>query len=121
MRRMVACVCSAAFVAVVLSSAQASEYEVLVPLSGAARTEAEADADFGRVKGFDSRRPVFTVGVFNMFADELVAQEVELDRPFESVRFIDCRGRLEGNKVILESVPAWSFAGFEVRDSVRKD
>lgn len=62
------------------------------------------------------------VGVFNMFADELVDQVVELDRPFASAHFVNCRGRLEGGRVILESVPAWTFAGFEVsgNDSGRR-
>jgi len=55
------------------------------------------------------------VGVFNMSADELVDQPVELDRPYGMVRFINCTGRLDGSRVILEYVPAWSFAGFELK------
>ena len=55
------------------------------------------------------------VGVFNMYADELIDQPVEIDREFAEVRFINCTGRIEGKRVILKSVPAWSFAGFEVK------
>ena len=54
------------------------------------------------------------VGVFNMSADELVDQEVRMDRSYKTVRFINCQGRLDGDRVRLESVPAWSFAGIEL-------
>ena len=55
-----------------------------------------------------------SVAVFNCFSDALVDAPVELDREFGRVEFVNCRGRLEGRRVILDEVPAYGFAAFTV-------
>lgn len=55
-----------------------------------------------------------SVAVFNCFTDALVDAPVELDREFAHVEFVNCRGRLEGCRVILDEVPAYGFAAFTV-------
>jgi len=56
------------------------------------------------------------VGLWNCFADEIIAPTVTLDSVYASVRFIGgARGHIEGNRVILETdIPAHAFAGFVV-------
>lgn len=61
--------------------------------------------------GLDGSR---SVAVFNCFADSLVDAAVELDREFERVEFVNCRGRMDGRRVILDEVPAYGFAAFTV-------
>lgn len=55
------------------------------------------------------------VGLWNLFADEMLAPVVELDEPYASVEFINCSGRVEGNRVYLTDIAPYSFVGFEVR------
>mgnify|MGYP004513792937 CR=1 FL=1 len=56
-----------------------------------------------------------SVGLWNIFADEIFEPVIELDREYSEIEFINCRGRLEGNKVILSDMAPFSFAGFEVK------
>ena len=42
----------------------------------------------------------------NYYAEDAV---IELTIPCASAEFIGCAGRLEGDKVILDHVPAWGF------------
>lgn len=60
------------------------------------------------------------VGLWNCFADEVIAPVVELDRPYARVSFLGCKGRLEGSRVILEDIPAWKFAGFVVSEPAER-
>ena len=55
------------------------------------------------------------VGLWNFFADPTLFTTVELDRKYRSVEFVNCSGRLEGNRVILSEIPPFGFAAFEVR------
>lgn len=57
------------------------------------------------------------VGLWNCFADEIIAPVVTLDRAYAEVRFIGgARGHLEGDRVIFETdIPAHAFAGFVVK------
>lgn len=55
-----------------------------------------------------------SVAVLNCFTDALVDAPIELDRAFDRVEFVNCRGRLEGSRVILDDVPAYGFAAFTV-------
>ena len=61
--------------------------------------------------GLDGSR---SVAVFNCFSDALVDAPVELDREFAHAEFVNCRGRLEGRRVVLDEVPAYGFAAFTV-------
>ena len=55
-----------------------------------------------------------SVAVLNCFSDALVDAPIQLDREFARAEFVNCRGRLEGNRIILDEVPAYGFAAFTV-------
>lgn len=55
------------------------------------------------------------VGLWNIFADKISDHVITLDRPYNAIEFINCSGRIEGNKVYLTEIPAFEFAGFEVK------
>ncbi|MBQ2701640.1 MAG: hypothetical protein IJF64_01515 [Clostridia bacterium] len=54
------------------------------------------------------------VWIGNFFTDECMNTTVTLDKAYTNVKFINCNGRLEGDKVILDSVPPYASVGFEV-------
>ena len=56
-----------------------------------------------------------TVGLWNIFDDIAFEPVVELAEEYREISFINCTGRLDGNKVYLSDIPAYEFAGFEVR------
>ena len=55
------------------------------------------------------------VGLWNFFADIAVNPVVELARNYNEIIFINCKGSLDGDKVYLQDIPAYGFAGFEVK------
>ena len=55
------------------------------------------------------------VWIGNFFADECMNTTVVLDRAYQEIAFINCSGRLNGNKVELDSVAPFASVGFEVR------
>ncbi len=57
-----------------------------------------------------------SVGLWNFFADIAMEPVVELAQSYESIRFIQCDGRLERNRVVLTDIPAFGFAGFTVEN-----
>ncbi len=54
------------------------------------------------------------VGLWNCFADDATDPVVELDKEYTAVRFVNCTGRLHGDRVSLADIPPFGFAGFEV-------
>ncbi len=54
------------------------------------------------------------VGLWNIFADTVINPVVELDESYKEISFINCTGRIEGDKVYLSDISPFSFAGFEV-------
>ncbi|MBP0990839.1 MAG: hypothetical protein J5874_06665 [Oscillospiraceae bacterium] len=54
------------------------------------------------------------VGLWNFFADTAVDPVVELDGAYDEIKFINCGGKLENNKVYLNDISPFAFAGFEV-------
>lgn len=54
------------------------------------------------------------VGLWNFFADTAFSPEVHFERTYSSIKFINCAGRLEKNKVYLSDIAPYGFAGFEV-------
>ncbi len=55
------------------------------------------------------------VGLWNTFYDEIYEPVVTLDMEYSDIEFINCTGRIEGNKVYLSPISALTFAGFEVK------
>lgn len=57
-----------------------------------------------------------TVGLWNFFPDIVFTPEIRLSKNYTDIEFINCEGRLEENRVILSDIPAFGFAGFEVKE-----
>lgn len=56
-----------------------------------------------------------TVGLWNLFPDEIFEPVIELDREYSGIEFINCSGRLCKDQVLLEGeIPPYGFAGFEL-------
>ncbi len=55
------------------------------------------------------------VGLWNIFADSIYEPKVELNDNYSQIEFINCTGKLEGNKVLLSEIPPFKFAGFTVK------
>ncbi len=51
----------------------------------------------------------------NIFEDDVFEGVFELDKEYKDVRFINCTGRLEGDKVIIDKIHPFSMAAFEVK------
>ena len=54
------------------------------------------------------------VGLWNFFADEAFDFTVELSESYSKIKFLNCEGSLDGNKVTVKSIPAFEFGFFEV-------
>lgn len=55
-----------------------------------------------------------SVLLVNIFMDEMDAPVVTLDAQYSKIRFINCNGVLDKDKVFLDEVAAFGFAAFEV-------
>ena len=55
-----------------------------------------------------------SVGLWNFFADIAISPVVELGKTYSDIRFINCNGRLENDKVYLDDIIPFSFVGFEL-------
>lgn len=56
-----------------------------------------------------------SVGLWNMFADSIHQPIIKLNKKYKEITFINCNGRLDGDKVYLSEMSAFTFAGFEVK------
>ena len=56
-----------------------------------------------------------SVSLSNVHLDDVIEAEIRLDRAYESIRFVNCAGKLEGDRVIIDHIPPYGFAAFEVR------
>jgi hypothetical protein len=56
-----------------------------------------------------------SVLLLNHFMDELIAPEIRLDRAYSEIRFVNCTGKLDGDKVILSDVMPYGIAAFCVK------
>ena len=54
------------------------------------------------------------VGIWNFFADTAIEPVVQLGESYDDIKFINCGGRLENDKVYLNDIDPFAFAGFEV-------
>ena len=55
------------------------------------------------------------VGLWNFFADTAIEPMVELAESYSEIEFLNCHGKLSGNKVYLSDIPPFGFAGFTVK------
>lgn len=56
-----------------------------------------------------------TVGLWNFCIDPVLQPVVELSREYEAIEFINCDGKLNGDKVVLSQIAPYGFAAFTVR------
>ena len=55
------------------------------------------------------------IGLWNHFIDPILKPIIELGEKYSSVRFLNCNGRLDGDKVILDQpINAYAFAFIEL-------
>ena len=54
------------------------------------------------------------VGLWNMFADSVLDGVVELDAPAGEVEFFNCTGRKDGDRVVIDEIPPFAFAGIRI-------
>lgn len=55
------------------------------------------------------------VGLWNIFPDRIFEPVVELDKKYSRIEFINCKGSLNSNKVIIDGdIQSFTFCGFEV-------
>ena len=54
---------------------------------------------------------IFIIGIF---ADIAIDPVAELDQAYKNIKFINCSGRLENDKVYLSDIAPFAFAGFVV-------
>ena len=50
------------------------------------------------------------IGLWNMFADEVLHPVIELDREYNTAEFIKCSGNLHGDKIELSEISPYGFA-----------
>lgn len=55
------------------------------------------------------------VALFNQFEDEILKPEIQLDREYTSISFVNCTGQLEKDKVYLSEIAPFGVAAFEVK------
>ena len=56
-----------------------------------------------------------SVLLLNVHLDSIDEPVIELDREYKEIRFVNCDGRLEGNKVCLSDIQGYGMAAFEVK------
>ena len=55
-------------------------------------------------------------GVWNLFDDKIKGLKRKINCPFESVRFVNCEGHIEGDCAVLDTVLyPYEFAGIEIK------
>jgi len=62
----------------------------------------------------EDRERKLSVGLWNIFADAVYDPVITLHKQYSNIRFLNCRGQLEGDKVTVSHIAAFGFAGFEV-------
>ena len=55
------------------------------------------------------------VALANVHLDDVFDPVITLDKPYKSIRFINCTGTLEGDKIYIDHIPPYGFAAFEVK------
>lgn len=55
-----------------------------------------------------------SVALANVHLDDVYDPVITLDTSYKNIRFINCTGTLEGDKVYIDHIPPYGFAAFEV-------
>ena len=61
------------------------------------------------------KKDAMSVALANITLDDVLEPIVQLDREYNEIRFVNCEGRLEGDKVYLKDMTPYGFAAFEVK------
>ena len=55
-----------------------------------------------------------TVEEYDIYYDEIIDPVIRLDKAYSHLTCINCTGRLEGDRVLLDTIPPYGFAAFQV-------
>ena len=55
------------------------------------------------------------IGIWNIFEDEMFDSVIELDKEYTECEIVGANGKLDGDKVIIESLPAYKFCFIRVK------
>ena len=61
------------------------------------------------------RDGALAVGLWNFFADPAMEPVVELAKEYSSARFVNCQGKLKGDKIFLEDISPYGFGFIELK------
>ncbi len=56
-----------------------------------------------------------SVALANVSVDDVFEPVIQLDQAYSEIRFLNCTGMLDGDRVILSDIPPYGFAAFEVK------
>ncbi|MBO5369910.1 MAG: hypothetical protein J6B23_04445 [Clostridia bacterium] len=55
------------------------------------------------------------VGLWNFFADTAIEPVIELSKEYKEIKFLNCNGRLDGDRVYLNDIAPFGFAAVELK------
>ena len=61
------------------------------------------------------KEEVLSVAIANVSIDVILSPEIELDKRYSKISFLNCTGRLEGDKIYLSDISPYGFCAFEVK------
>jgi hypothetical protein len=56
-----------------------------------------------------------SVLLLNVHLDSIDDPVIELDKEYKEIRLVNCKGKIEGNKVYLSDIQGYGMAAFEVK------
>lgn len=80
----------------------------------AAKTTAKCP-DLYTIVSEDQEQKALSVAVMNAYTDDAFDIEFTLDKVYKEVRFVGCKGNMNGDKVRIDYMEPYGFAAFEVR------
>jgi hypothetical protein len=61
------------------------------------------------------RNDAMSVALANVYFDDVFAPEIQLDKTYTEIRFLNGSGTLDGDRVSLSDIPPYGFVAFEVK------
>lgn len=55
------------------------------------------------------------IAMFNCFADSVLKPIIELDKEYTDIKYMNCSGNIKGDKVYLDEIAPFAFAGIVVK------